>query len=92
MNLRQIIILLTAAFILIGCSEDSQTTHSQQATLKSGNFSVLDLNGRPLALSLSKSEFQEKFPQLYQDYEKAIANEDITSDASLTTPKTEILK
>ncbi len=113
-NLRQVILLLTAIFILIGCSEDSQTTRPQQTALHNGKnlgtlqtrekiirletdgkFSILDLNGRPLALSLSKLEFQEKFPLLFKDFEKAIAHgelENITPDASLTTPKTEILK
>ncbi|OHB55036.1 MAG: hypothetical protein A2173_05990 [Planctomycetes bacterium RBG_13_44_8b] len=113
-NLRHLILLLTAALLLIGCSEDSQTTRPQQTALHNGKslgtlqtrekiirletdgkFSVLDLNRRPVALSLSKSEFQEKFPQLYRDFEKAVAREElenITPDASLTTPKTEILK
>jgi hypothetical protein len=113
MDLRQIILLLTAALILTGCSEDSKTmnpTHNDGKTLGSlqtrdriirietdGNFSVFKLNGQTLALSLNKSEFENKFPQLYRDYEKAVANgqlSNITPDASLTTtsPETEILK
>lgn len=114
MNIRQIIILLAAALILTGCSEDTQTMHSQKAALNggktlgslqtrdriirietNGNFSIFELNGRLLALSLNKSEFQNTFPQLYRDYEKAVANgqlTNITPDASLTSPKTEILK
>ena len=113
-NLRQVIFLLTAAFILFGCSEDSQMTRSQQTALNSGKslgtlqtrekiirletdgkFSILDLNRRPVAVSLSKSELQEQFPQFYQDYEKATADregENIIPDASLTMPETEILK
>ena len=60
-----------------------------------GNFSIFKLNGRALALSLNKSEFQDKFPQLYRDYEKAVANgqlTNITPDASLTKLEIEILK
>ena len=113
-NLRHTILLLTAAFIFIGCSEDSQTPSSRNTVTNNGKnlgtlqtrekiirletdgkFSILDLNGSPVALSLSKLDFQEKFPQLFQDYEKAIANgelENITPDASLSKPETEILK
>lgn len=60
-----------------------------------GNFSIFKLNGRALALSLNKSEFQNKFPQLYRDYEKALANGELTNitpDASLRTPEIELLK
>lgn len=114
MNLRQVILLLTAALILTGCSEDSQTMRSQQTAPNDGkslgslqtrdriirigtdgNFSIFELNGRALALSLNKSEFQNKFPQLYRDYEKAVANgqlDKITPDASLTTTSPEVLK
>ena len=51
-----------------------------------GKISILDLDGNVVALSLSKSEFQGKFPQLYEAYETAIASdgaEDIIIDASL---------
>jgi hypothetical protein len=111
MNIRQIILLLTAALILTGCSEDSKTMNptlndgktlgSLQTREKiirietSGNFSIFKLNGRALALSLNKSEFQNKFPELFRDYEKAVANgqlSNITPDASLMSPKTELLK
>jgi len=113
-DLRQLILLLTVALILTGCSEESQTMRSQQTALNDGKslgslqtrdriirietdgiFSVFELNGRPLALSLNKSEFQNKFPQLYRDYEKAVASgelEEITPDASLTTPPAEAFK
>ena len=113
-NLRQFILLLTAIFILFGCSEDSQNMRSQQTALHNGKslgtlqtrekiirletdgkFSILDLNRRPVALSLSKPEFQKNFPQLYQDFETALANregENIIPDASLTMPETEIFK
>ena len=60
-----------------------------------GKFSILDLNNQPLALSMSKPEFQKNFPQLYQDFETAIARGKlniITPDASLTMPETEIFK
>ena len=114
MNLRQLILLLTIAIVLAGCSEESQTMRSQQTALNDGktlgslqtrdriirletdgNFSIFKLNGRALALSLNKSEFQNKFPQLYRDYEKAVANgelENVTPDASLTTTSPEVLK
>jgi hypothetical protein len=114
MNIRQIILLLTATIILTGCSEDSQTMRSQQTALNGGkslgslqtrekvirietdgNFSIFELNGRTLALSLNKSEFQNKFPQLYRDYEKAVASGELANiapDASLTTTSPEVLK
>ena len=111
MNIRQLILLLTAAIILAGCSEDSKTMNPTLNHGKSlgslqmrekvirietdGNFSVFELNGRALALSLNKSEFQNKFPQLYRDYEKAVANGELTNitpDASLTTTSPEFLK
>jgi len=50
-----------------------------------GKFSILDLSGDPTSMSLSRSEFQEKFPRLYKNFETAIAagvTEDITIDAS----------
>jgi hypothetical protein len=37
-------------------------------------YSILELSGRPIALSLSKTEFQEQFPRLYEDFETAIAD------------------
>jgi len=114
MDIRKLILLLTAVIILSGCSENSKTMRSQQAALNDGktlgslqtrdkiirieidgSFSIFELNGRPLALSLNKSEFQNKFPQLYRDYEKAVANgelKNITPDASLTTTSPELLK
>ena len=110
MNLRQFILYLTVALLLTGCSEQSQIS-SHQSNGKSlgslqtrekiiqletgGKFSILDLNGSPVALSLSKPEFQEKFPLLFRDFEKAIANgelEGITPDASTAKPGNEILK
>ena len=113
-NLRHLILLLTAALLLIGCSKDSQTPSSRNTiesngkslgTLQTreniirletdGKFSILDSNGRPVAASLSKSEFQEQFPQLFQDFEKAIASgelKNIIPDASLSKSETEILK
>jgi hypothetical protein len=60
-----------------------------------GNFSIFELNGRALALSLNKTEFKNKFPQLYRDYEKAVANgqlENVTPDASLTITSLEVIK
>ena len=111
MNIRQIILLLTATLILTGCSEDSKTVYpdlkdgktlgSLQTREKiirietSGNFSIFKLNGRALALSLNKSEFQNKFPELFRDYEKAVANGELSNiipDASLTTTSPEVLK
>ncbi len=41
---------------------------------KGDKFSILELSGRPIALSLSKTEFQEQFPRLYEDFETAIAD------------------
>ena len=54
-----------------------------------GRFSILAPDGNVVALSLSKSEFQDKFPQLYDVYETAVAGdgaEGIIIDASLNTP------
>ncbi len=38
-----------------------------------GKFSILEINGSPIALSLNKTEFQREFPQLYKEFETAIA-------------------
>jgi hypothetical protein len=48
-------------------------------------FSILELSGRPIALSMSKTEFQKQFPRLYEDFETAIADNktgDFIIDAS----------
>ena len=53
-----------------------------------GKFSILEPSGNIIALSLNNAEFQEKFPQLYEAFETAIAGGeagDITIDASVNT-------
>ena len=52
----------------------SLQTRNQIIRLETGGkFSILELSGRPIALSLSKTEFQKQFPRLYEDFETAIA-------------------
>ena len=41
-----------------------------------GKFSIMDLDGELIAMGLSKTEFQEKFPQVYDAFEKAYAGGD----------------
>ena len=51
-----------------------------------GKFSILELSGNPIAVSLNRAEFQKQFPRLYEDFETTIAgNEtgDLIIDASL---------
>lgn len=51
-----------------------------------GKFSVFELSGKPVALSLNKTEFQNKFPKLYKDFETAVAkieSGEIIIDASM---------
>ena len=68
----------------------SLQTRNHIIRLETGSkFSILDLSGLPIASSLTKAEFQEKFPQLYKDFETAIAKieaGDIILDASMNTP------
>ncbi len=55
--------------------------------LESGSeFSILDLEGNPIALSLSKSDFQARFPKLFEEFETAVADtkrQEIIIDASM---------
>ena len=106
MNLRHSILLLAAALVFVGCSEQSQKTTSDDVTSlgsfqtrdriirleTNSRYSILDMAGRTLALSITKSEFQEKFPLLYQDFEKALANGEITIDASVPSHTNEIVE
>jgi len=49
-------------------------------------FSILDAEGDPIALSLSKSDFQGRFPKLFEEFEKALAGADgqeVIIDASM---------
>lgn len=58
-----------------------------------GKFSILELSGNPIALSLSKAEFQTGFPKLYEAFETAIAGSeagDVIIDASMNTPRIRI--
>ena len=51
-------------------------------------FSVLELSGNPIALSLSKTVFQNQFPKLFKDFETAVAkieSGEIVIDASMNT-------
>ena len=96
MSLRRTILIITAGLVCFGCFEQSQKNIAGNSTslgtlqtrnniirLETGDkYSVLDLQGNPVASSLTKQQFQEKFPQLYNDLEKAIANGEITIDAS----------
>ena len=51
--------------------------------LESGSeFSILDPEGNPIALSLSKSDFQARYPKLFEEIEAAVAEGD-TTDASM---------
>ena len=50
--------------------------HSRKLIIRmeaGGKFSILEIDGSPIALSLSKTEFQREFPQLYKEFDTAIA-------------------
>ena len=52
----------------------------------SDKFSVFELSGKPIVLSLNKTEFRNKFPKLYKDFETTvakIATGEIIIDASM---------
>ncbi len=58
-------------------------------------FSLFELGGHPIALSLSKAEFRESFPGLYRAYENAVARchaESVTIDASTNVPQIDVFK
>lgn len=58
-------------------------------------FSLFELGGHPIALSLSKAEFRETFPRLYRAYESAVAESQtgsVTIDASTNVPQIEVFK
>ncbi len=51
-----------------------------------GKFSVFELSGKPLSLSMNKTQFQNKFPKLYKAFETAVAkieSGEIIIDASM---------
>jgi len=51
--------------------------------LESGSeFSILDPEGNPIELFLSKSDFQARFGKLFEEFETAVA-EAVTIDASM---------
>jgi len=51
--------------------------------LESGSeFSILDLEGNAIALSLSKSDFQARYPKLFEEFKTVLA-EAVTIDASM---------
>ena len=60
-----------------------------------GKFSVFELSGKPVALSLNKTEFQNKFPKLYKDFETAVAkieSGEIIIDASMKSKEIQLLQ
>ncbi len=58
-------------------------------------FSLFELSGRPIALSLSKAQLQDSFPRLHRAYESAVAESQtgsVTIDASTNVPQMEVFK
>ena len=60
-----------------------------------GKFSVFELSGKPLTLSMNKTEFQNKFPKLYKNVETAVAkieSGEIIIDASMGSTEIELFQ
>ena len=60
-----------------------------------GKFSVLKLSGKPVALSMNKTQFQNKFPKLYKAFETAVAkieSGEIIIDASMNSKEIQLLQ
>ncbi len=60
-----------------------------------GKFSVLELSGKPVALSMNKTQFQNKFPKLYKAFETAVAkfeSGEIIIDASMDSKEIQQLQ
>lgn len=57
-----------------------------------GKLSVFELSGKPVALAMNKTEFQNKFPKLYKDFQTAVAKietGEIIIDASMNSKEIE---
>jgi len=74
----------------------SLQTRNYIIRLETGSkFSVFELSGKPIALSLNKTEFQNKFPKLYKDLETAVAKiaaGDIIIDASMNPTEIQLFE
>ena len=60
-----------------------------------GKFSVFELSGKPVALSMDKTQFQNKFPKLYKNFETAVAkieSGEIIIDASMNSKEIQLLQ